>query len=147
MLMCMVGPRYTGLQNGSVDCVKYCVEMDANVNTRNHEGYTALHYATSWGHVNAVLVLLDADAIVETTSKYGFTPLYRALCNKHVDVTQLLVDWGAKVSNVNLGKYLQAIPDWVNRDPIVVVFPLPSLGCTNAIVPLYLATTTSMCCD
>jgi ankyrin repeat protein len=83
--------------------------MGANVNTRNQDGRTPLHLASSWGHINVVSVLLNAGALVDTTDNIGSTPLYLAIRDKRVDIAQLLIDRGA---NVSIVKHL-AIPDRV----------------------------------
>jgi ankyrin repeat protein len=86
--------------NGYEECVKYCLEMDANVNARNRSGSTPLHIA-SW-HVNVVRVLLEAGAMVDPANNNGVTPLCFAIRNNCVYVSRLLIDRGAKVSNVQL---------------------------------------------
>jgi ankyrin repeat protein len=111
------GAGYTALHyavsNGNVDCVKYCIEMGANVNARTITGYVPLLVASWNWHVDVVCVLLDVGAIVDATDYNGWTPLHRAINNKYVRVAQLLIDRGAKVSNVKLDEYVPAIPDWV----------------------------------
>jgi ankyrin repeat protein len=96
-----------------VDCVKYCIEMGANVNARTIDGWTPLQCASSDGCINVVRVLLDAGAIIDAADNDGLTPLYETIRDKHPDVAQLLIDRGAKVSNVKLDAYVRAIPDWV----------------------------------
>jgi hypothetical protein len=103
---------------GHDDCVKFCIEMGANVNARvnvrNNDGWTPLHVASLKGRVNVVRMLLDAGALVDATNKHGVTPLDRAVRYECVNVMQLLVDRGAKVSNVKLAAVrVLAIPDWV----------------------------------
>jgi hypothetical protein len=101
---------------GQLDCIKYCIEMGANVDARTVYGSTSLHIASSDGSVNVATVLLDAGAMVDARNNFGSTPLYcdlQSLFPNHVAVAQLLVDRGAKVSNVILDKFVQAIPDWI----------------------------------
>jgi ankyrin repeat protein len=99
--------------NGHNECVKFCIEMGANVNARNNEGTTALHLASWEGHANVVCVLLDTGAIIDATDSDGWTPLYWAIRSKWVNVIHLLVDRGAKLSHVKLDKYVPSIPDWI----------------------------------
>jgi hypothetical protein len=100
-------------ENGSVDCVKFCIEMGANVNARTNGGWAPLHLASLRGDVNVFGVLLDAGAMVDEADNFGQTPLHDAIQYERVNVTQLLMDQGAKLSNVTLDEELPAIPDWV----------------------------------
>jgi hypothetical protein len=95
------------------NCVKYCIEMGANVNACTNDGYTPLHYASSPRQMDIARVLLDAGAIVDFADNNGWTPLYRAIYNKYVDCGRLLVDRGAKLLKVKLDSDVPAIPDWI----------------------------------
>jgi ankyrin repeat protein len=99
---------------GNVDCVKFCLEMGANVNVHDKSGRTSLHYATTCKSVldlNIANVLLDAGALVDAPENNGWTPFYCAICSKREYVARLLIDRGAQISNVILNSYLHAIPD------------------------------------
>jgi ankyrin repeat protein len=85
-----------------VDCIKFCIEMGANISGHDIDGNTALHNASWNGHVNVVRVLLDAGVIVDVANSIGWTPLCCAIRFKHVDVGHTLIDRGARVSIVNL---------------------------------------------
>jgi ankyrin repeat protein len=39
---------------GHDECVKFCIEMGANVNARTNVGWTPLHFASFQEHVNVV---------------------------------------------------------------------------------------------
>jgi ankyrin repeat protein len=99
--------------NGHFDCVIYCIKMGANVHARINDGWTPLHIASMHGHANVVRVLLDVGALVDVTDDNGRTSFYYGIRDKYVDVARYLIDRGAKISNVRLGNYLPAIPDWV----------------------------------
>jgi ankyrin repeat protein len=101
---------------GHVECVKLCLEMGANVNSRDINEDTALPFACAKlnGNADVARILLDAGAFVDCTSIFGRTPLYFAVRYNFVNVARLLLDRGAKVSNVKLGNRIPAIPDWVN---------------------------------
>jgi hypothetical protein len=111
-------PLHYAAHSGNVDCVEYCIEMGAIVNTRAQEGWTPLHYASLYRwNVDVARVLLDAGAIIDAshaTEDSIDTPLYWAIHKGHVALAKLLIDRGAKVSNVKLDEYLPAIPNWVN---------------------------------
>jgi ankyrin repeat protein len=100
-------------ENGHVSCVRWCLEMGADVNARDKDGWTPLFMASLCSKVDVVRVLLDAGANPDRATNFGHTPLHRAITDDRINVAQLLIDRGAKVSNVQLGEYVRAIPDWV----------------------------------
>ncbi|KAI9035596.1 uncharacterized protein KD926_003200, partial [Aspergillus affinis] len=63
------------------------------VNLPNLEGYTALHYAASKGHIEICELLSSAKRIkVNAPSKSQCTPLWLAAGNGHKDVVSLLIE-------------------------------------------------------
>jgi ankyrin repeat protein len=108
---------HNAAQYGNLGCVKYLIEMRANVNARTISGWTSLHYA-SHGYVDVVRVLLDAGAMVDgamvdTIDEDVWTPLYYAIRYDHPEITKLLIDCGAKVDNVKLDDDVPTIPKWI----------------------------------
>jgi ankyrin repeat protein len=97
----VVGGGWTALhlsvQRSHFECVKHCIEMNANVNAGDLAGFTPLHYASLHGHIDIVRVLLDAKAIVHVKHNGGATPLYNTIKSKHVSVAKLLIDRGQTV--------------------------------------------------
>jgi ankyrin repeat protein len=87
------------------------VEMGANVNARDGDGLTPLHFASS---VGVVRILLDAGATVDAPENSGWTTLFLAIRYNFVDNARVLIDRGANVSNVKLDNDVPAIPDWVS---------------------------------
>jgi ankyrin repeat protein len=78
---------------GHVDCVKLCLEMGANVNSRSNVGFTPLHFAATAGKtVDVARMLLDGGAIVDPKDDDETTPLQRAIVFNHVDVAHLSHD-------------------------------------------------------
>jgi ankyrin repeat protein len=101
------------VQNGHLDCVLWCLEMQANVNAVDSDGWTPLYFASLYGYVNIFRVLLDAGASVDVRSNAGHTPLYHAISITRFDLAHALIDRGAKVSNVQLDGVVPIIPVWV----------------------------------
>jgi hypothetical protein len=93
---------------GNIDCVKFCLEMGANVNSRAKNGKSPLYYATLRGHVEVVRILLDAGATVEERS------LHCAICYNYKDIARLLIGRGAQVTKELLDDegLPAAVPDW-----------------------------------
>jgi hypothetical protein len=125
--------------NGHDECIKFCIEMDANVNARNNKGCTPLHLASVYywtcHPVHIVRVLLDAGALVDATDNMGSTPLYDAMCDK----VSMLRDYSwIEERNCQMlhltsmyQQFLIGSPHSLSRDPIVVMLPLSSSVYTN----------------
>lgn len=62
-----------------------------------YDGWTALHLAAFFGHLDAARMLLDAGADVHAVSRNSLenTPLHAATAGKHNDVALLLLGRGA----------------------------------------------------
>jgi ankyrin repeat protein len=100
---------------GHVDCVKWCLEMRANVSACAPGRLTPLHFASSNGYVDVVRVLLDSGASIDATSDKGYAPLDLAIQCNRIDAVRFLIDRGAvEVSSFKLNKREPAIPDWVD---------------------------------
>jgi ankyrin repeat protein len=111
-----VGHSWTALHyaanNGHDECVKFCIEMGANVNAHDRYGWTPLHLAPN---IPVLRTLLDASGtIVDAKNNHGWTPLRIALQLCNVEYAQLQVDRGAKLSNVILDEFVPVIPDWIS---------------------------------
>jgi uncharacterized protein len=72
-----------------------------------YDGWTPLHLAAFFGHVDAARILLDAGADVHAVSRNSLTntPLHAATAGKHEDVALLLLENGAKGDLVDAGGY------------------------------------------
>ncbi|VDP05333.1 unnamed protein product [Heligmosomoides polygyrus] len=69
---------------GRVEVVRYLLSLpQVDVNHRNVNRQTALHYATSKNHREIAHLLLEAGADVNASDKYGATPLHRAASQGH----------------------------------------------------------------
>lgn len=107
----------------NVKRVKLLLDHGANVNLQTDRGWTLLHTAAYYGHVDLVQLLLDYGADVNSKNKKGRTPLHLAVYNmdlaeydgklsQHEDpigvrtkIVQLLLEHGANVdSQDNDGK-------------------------------------------
>lgn len=68
---------HEGAHEGNIEAVK--VLLEADVNAKDKEGYTPLHWAAALGHVEAIKVLVEAGADVNPKDEYGSTPLHWAV--------------------------------------------------------------------
>jgi ankyrin repeat protein len=85
---------------GAGNCViiKQLVEKGADINAKDDENTTPIHFACTWGHVEAVRLLIELGAKLDIQSAAlgGRTPMSLAESNGHIEIVQILKDAGAK---------------------------------------------------
>jgi ankyrin repeat protein len=92
-------PLMMAAYNGSYNLVTHLVtQRSVEV---NHPGWSALHYASTNGHLEIVRFLLDNGAYVDPESPNGTTALMMAARGGHIQIVKLLIDRGANISNSN----------------------------------------------
>ncbi|KAJ1780314.1 hypothetical protein LPJ77_000591 [Coemansia sp. RSA 2523] len=68
---------WTAASEGDLERVKQLVEEDkSQVNAKDHNGYTPLHAAASWKHLELLSYLLDKGGEVNIVDSDGDTPLH-----------------------------------------------------------------------
>ena len=77
------------------------------VNSYAYDGWTPLHLAAFFGHLQAAQLLLGAGATVQAVSRNSLsnTPLHAAAAGKHGDVALLLLEHGADPLKTDAGGY------------------------------------------
>lgn len=85
---------------------KCCVKLtNGNINAKDKEGNTALHYAAIGGFENTMAELLSMGANPNTCNKKGNSPISEAASKKKINCLMLLVENGAKLDVLNdMGK-------------------------------------------
>ncbi|KAK1142132.1 ankyrin repeat and death domain-containing protein 1A-like isoform X1 [Acipenser oxyrinchus oxyrinchus] len=78
------------------------LEKNVNINARNVNGRTALHFAVAGKHKEPVELLLRRKARVDTADKHGITALHLAAWFGCLDIMTLLVQAGAEQKALNL---------------------------------------------
>ncbi|MEV4002295.1 ankyrin repeat domain-containing protein [Actinomadura sp. NPDC049753] len=86
-----------------------------DLDSRDKDGVSPLHYASRHGHLDPVRLLLEAGANPNITESYGFTPLHEAAENGHVEVVRALLTAGADPGG-GLTKPFESYP--VNATPL-----------------------------
>jgi ankyrin repeat protein len=79
----------------------------ASVRSHAYDGWTPLHLAAFFGHVDAARLLIGAGADIGAVSRNSLanTPLHAATAGKHEDVALALLDHGANGHIVDAGGY------------------------------------------
>jgi ankyrin repeat protein len=75
--------------------VSRLLSVGADVNATNDRGWTSLHLASLWGHMQVLKELLEHGADIESTTSYGRTPLHFACASGHLAVVNELLSRGA----------------------------------------------------
>jgi ankyrin repeat protein len=86
---------HTLVWRDDIAAMETAIANGADVNARNHRGWTALHWAAQIGRVRAVKLLIAKGAFVDELDRNGHTPLLMAMRHGEQSVVQLLLDRGA----------------------------------------------------
>lgn len=91
-----------------VHTMKRCLGEGVEVNRKDQNGWTPLHWASFKGRIKSVKVLLEHGAEVDTVDDAGYTPLHCAAEAGHLQVALLLISHGA--SHKSLKTFQHASP-------------------------------------
>ena len=102
-------PGSAGAQVAIVDAVKAgdswrvraLIDKRVNVNERQQDGTTALHWAVDRDEREIVRMLIRAGADVKAANRYGATPLFLASVNGNASTIAMLLEAGADASSAN----------------------------------------------
>ncbi len=82
---------------GNCGIMKQLVEKGADINAKDYENTTPLHFACMWGHVEAVSLLIKLGTKPDVQAAgMARTPMSLAETNGHIEIVQILKDAGAK---------------------------------------------------
>ena len=85
-------------RGGHTQLVKLLIGKGADVNARNRDGNTSLHWAAEKGHIEVVKLLLEKGANVNVQDIHGRTPLYWAAQYGYTEIVKLLLEKEADVN-------------------------------------------------
>ena len=87
-------------QEGYDSLTRQLILQGVNINYRNSDGRTALHYAAHTGHLHIVQVLLNNGAEIDPGDEHHHTPLVLSVVAKNYDVMLHLITSGADVAQL-----------------------------------------------
>jgi uncharacterized protein len=108
---------------GNVDVVRTLLSSDrAAVDDHGPDGYTALHLAAFFGHLEVARLLLGrgADPNAVALNESRVTPLHSAVAARHRDLAALLLTLGASPNSVQRGGFTPLHSAARNGDEAVV---------------------------
>jgi len=83
---------------GDIEAVKQHLAASSDVNKKDEEGATPLHYAVSEGHQEIVKLLIKKGADLNAKDMDGWIPLLYATAEGQVEVVDLLIAAGTDVN-------------------------------------------------
>ena len=96
---------FAAAATGRLDALETTLVRPEAVNAYAYDGWTALHLAAFFGHVEAArrLVAAGADVCAVSRNSLANTPLHAATAGKHSAVALLLLDAGADAGVLDAG--------------------------------------------
>ena len=87
---------HTHVRDGDLAGVRAYLDAGVDINARDENGSTPLHWAALEGHKDIVELLINRGAEVNATSEIGgWTPLHMAASKNHIQVVSFLIKKGA----------------------------------------------------
>lgn len=84
----------TASKVGNIDYVKLAIAKGANLNVKDENGSTPLHWATYYEYTDIIKLLLMQGANPYITDNYGLTPIDVAKFNKKEKALKIFKEFG-----------------------------------------------------
>ncbi|MBW7858494.1 MAG: ankyrin repeat domain-containing protein [Leptonema sp. (in: Bacteria)] len=88
-------------QNNNFELVDRLLEAGADINSKNRQGQTVLHFAAFWGPYSLVKRYVELGAKVDVADMNGQTPIMLVYEFGSMRALQLLIDKGANVNKAD----------------------------------------------
>ena len=82
--------------DGNIEAVKQHLAAGTDVNAKDDNGWTSLHFAVYYGHKEIVELMIAKGADVNAKDEYGYTLLDRAGFSKQTEIADLIRQHGGK---------------------------------------------------
>ena len=76
---------------GNIEAVKQSIADGADVNTKDDDGRTPLHYVANEGHMEIAELLISKGADLNAKDKIRGTPLHYAAAYDHKEIVELII--------------------------------------------------------
>eukprot|EP00284_Hemiselmis_tepida_P018673 CAMPEP_0174936494 /NCGR_PEP_ID=MMETSP1355-20121228/57632_1 /TAXON_ID=464990 /ORGANISM="Hemiselmis tepida, Strain CCMP443" /LENGTH=296 /DNA_ID=CAMNT_0016183275 /DNA_START=1 /DNA_END=888 /DNA_ORIENTATION=+ len=113
---------------GDLAQIRELVESNASPDACDYDKRSAMHLASSEGHIDVVKFLISQNAAIGAVDRWGGYPLMDAVRGKHNDVKELLLQHGAKYSEEDIVKMGQELCLAAHRGQLDKVRELISCG-------------------
>lgn len=113
---------HEAVQKENITRVKGLLEKGVNVDEKDDEGLTALHYASSMGLDEIVQFLLEKGANVNAEADNGYTALIGAIYALNFDLVKYLVEKGANINRKQDGRDTPLMSAAINGCPEIVTY-------------------------
>ena len=82
----------TAASYGHLDICRLLIDKGAQVEAKDRNGWTPLHWAAHQGHVETVRLLCDRGADVEVRDYRGWRPLHQAVQSGCISIMKELIE-------------------------------------------------------
>lgn len=97
-LTATAGPLHDAAKEGDLKRIQTLIEKGTNINAKDENDLTALHYAAIEAHRSIGELLVDNGANVNAQNQKGWAPLHHAVFHGKKEIVEVLVAHGADVN-------------------------------------------------
>jgi tetratricopeptide (TPR) repeat protein len=119
---------FVAVKNGDLQWVRDCIRGRANVDSKDNNNWTPLHYAAEKGYAEIVNILLQNRASINAENNGKATPLHFAARNGHIKVVVALLSRRATVNSTTQNNNWTALHFAAKHNHIAIVKALIKHG-------------------
>lgn len=97
-------PVIQSVYRNNLRLLEYLYELGADLHKTDEQGWSLLHYAAQYNHVDICLYLLQQGMQVDVKEKDGWTPLHLAAYNGKMEAAKVLVEKNANVNELDFNE-------------------------------------------